>query len=87
MYKRMRISLLLLCFMLIGLSTVVAAEEKTVDGVLHIMNSATPSGGSEVLGFTEQWRLGGDDDEEIFGMIAQVLADEDHLYLLPCHVI
>jgi 6-bladed beta-propeller protein len=68
--------------LLMSLSTAFAGTEKTVDGVLHIMNPADAKDGVKTLSFNEQWRLGGDNDDEIFGMISQVLVDDDNVYLL-----
>ncbi len=60
-----------------------ATEEIDAEGILHVKNGATPSQGTETLKLQEAWRAGGDDDEVIFGVIGQVLGDDDgNLYLL-----
>jgi hypothetical protein len=48
-----------------------------------VNNSSTPSEGTEVLKLQEVWRAGGDDDEDYFGVISQVVIGEDgNIYLL-----
>ncbi|MFT5232306.1 MAG: hypothetical protein ACI9UK_000005 [Candidatus Krumholzibacteriia bacterium] len=60
-----------------------AAEEVQKDGVTHIMNSATPANGHRTVTLEEEWRVGGEDGEDFFGMISQVLVGDDNLiYLL-----
>jgi len=62
---------------------VLAGEEVTTDGVLHIMNGAEPSGQKVVVELEEVWRHGGEDDDEFFGMISQcVVGDDGTIYLL-----
>ena len=73
-------ALALLC----GAPLALAGEETTVDGVLHIKNSATPSQGREALELKELWRVGGEDDEDVLlGVVTQVLTDDEQkVYLL-----
>ena len=61
-----------------------AGEEVTIDGVLHVKNTATPSGGKETMQLEELWRAGGADDEDVlFGLISQAqVADDGNIYLL-----
>ncbi len=61
-----------------------AWEEQVVDGTLHVMNPAAPSEGVRTIELKEQWRAGGEDDEEVFfGLITQTLADDEgNTYLL-----
>jgi hypothetical protein len=61
-----------------------AGEETVIDGVLHVKNSSTPSQGLETLELEPLWSAGGEEDEEIlFGVINQVLLDdENNIYLL-----
>jgi len=60
-----------------------AGDETVVDGVIHVSNGDAPSGGVHDLELEELWRRGGEDDEVIFGVIAQALADTDgNVYLL-----
>ena len=62
---------------------VLAGEEVTKDGVLHIMNGAEPSGEKVTVELEEVWRHGGEDDEEFFGMISQcVVGDDGTIFLL-----
>ncbi|MBU8869504.1 MAG: 6-bladed beta-propeller [Gemmatimonadales bacterium] len=61
----------------------VAADELLVDGVVHVRNGETPSEGISTIELQEMWRVGDEDDEHIFGVISDVLADDDgNLYLL-----
>jgi len=60
-----------------------AGEEVDKDGVLHVMNGATPSGEKVTVELEEVWRHGGEDDEDFFGMISQcVVGDDGTIYLL-----
>lgn len=73
-----------------GLSSGVASagEEVMIDGQLHLRNAATPGEGQRTLTLEEMWRVGGEDDEEnIFGVIIQVLTDaEENVYLLDLQI-
>lgn len=69
--------------MLLTVGPVLAGEEIIKDGILHISNESTPSGGVEIVNFEEMWRVGGEDGEDFFGLITQVVAGEDgSIYLL-----
>jgi len=59
-----------------------SGQEHTVDGTLHIVNGAEPSKGEKILTLEEQWRMGGGDDGEIFGLIVRALIADDRVYLL-----
>jgi hypothetical protein len=60
-----------------------AGEIVEVDGVPHVKNPATPGQGIETLELRELWRAGGEDDETFFGIITQVLTDDEgNIYLL-----
>lgn len=67
----------------------VAGEEVVEDGTLHVRNGATPPEGREVLTLEEVWRAGGPDDEEtLFGLIADVLGDEEgNIYILDAQLL
>lgn len=55
-----------------------AGEEVTIDGVLHIKNGSTPSGGLQTLELEEAWRIGGDDEDGmLLALISEVCGDED----------
>jgi len=59
------------------------AGETTKDGVLWIENGAAPAKGARTVKLVEQWRAGGEDSDEIFGLISQVMADaKGNVYLL-----
>ncbi len=50
---------------------------ETIDGVVHVRNGDTPTGGVEVRSMEELWRVGDEDDEDIlFGLIPRVCADD-----------
>jgi len=75
-------ALAVLTLMMLALP-VLAGEEVTKDGVLHVMNGAEPSGEKVIVELEEVWRHGGEDDEEFFGMISQcVVGDDGTIYLL-----
>ncbi len=60
-----------------------ATREETIDGVLHVLNPATPPNGGRTLQLTESWRRGGEDDDLLFGLITQVRPDEEgNVYVL-----
>ncbi len=52
-------------------------------------NPATPRGGSSILQMEEMWRIGGEDDEDnILGVVGQVLADDqNNVYLLDLQLV
>ncbi|HPF69578.1 MAG TPA: 6-bladed beta-propeller [Candidatus Krumholzibacteria bacterium] len=54
-----------------------------VDGVPHVMNGAAPEQGVRTLNLDEQWRIGGDDESVLLGIISRALVDSDNnVYLL-----
>jgi hypothetical protein len=58
-------------------------KEVQKDGVLHVMNPAEPANKPVTVKAEELWRIGGFDDDEIFGVITDVVADDDgNFYLL-----
>ena len=58
-------------------------NEVMENGVLHVKNGATPSGGVETLDLVEQWRIGGDDEDSVLlGIVTRVLLDKDDNLLL-----
>jgi len=61
-----------------------AGKEVTKDGVVHVMNPATPSEGNTTLTPREAWRAGGDDEEgALFGVLSSVAVDDnDNVYAL-----
>jgi hypothetical protein len=81
---------------LIGLTALVAAwplaadagtwsgKDVTKDGVVHVMNPATPADGKQAVAPREVWRAGGYDDEAvIFGVIRDAAVDDaGNIYLL-----
>lgn len=69
-----------------GLLTVLAARAGTktamVDGIPHIQNSAEPADGIRTLHLRERWRVGGDEDEILMGVICDALLALDGTLLL-----
>lgn len=82
--QRVRVLILsLLLITAVTASLAQAATEVEIDGVRHIRNSATPANGNRVVKLEEVWRAGGDDGEDFFGLITQVLiGDDGMIYLL-----
>jgi len=81
---------LILAFVLTALPGTLSAQEwqgtTTVeDGVTHVRNPAEPLYGTDSLVLEEVWRLGGfsDVDEEFFGVIIDIMIDEqNNVYLV-----
>jgi hypothetical protein len=73
-----------LALILFGAGASLAGREVIEDGVLHVKNGAAPNEGIKTLDLVERWRAGGEDDEEnLFGLITEVLLDaEGNIYLL-----
>lgn len=67
-------------------SSVHAEWQGTIEvnaGVPHVSNPETPADGETVLELQELWRVGGDEEEIFFGVIAEMLHDESgNIYLL-----
>lgn len=60
-----------------------AAGEVMKDGVLWVENGAEPAQGRQDVQLEEVWRVGGEDGEDFFGLISDVLFDDEgKLYLL-----
>jgi hypothetical protein len=60
-------------------------REEVRDGIVHVLNPATPMNGSVTIELKELWRLGGDtdDEDEFFGLISRITTDEaGNVYLL-----
>jgi len=74
--------------MLLGTLPAAGGEQVITDGVLHIVNGAEPSEGTETMNLEELWRAGGADDEEtVFGIINKVLIDDqNNIYLLDAQL-
>ena len=64
-------------------SPVRAGEEVTVEGVLHVRNGSHSELGMKMYRLQEMWSVGGDDEENIFGLLLQALVGQNgRLYLL-----
>lgn len=60
-----------------------AGAEVTVEGVLHVRNGSHSELGIETYRLEEMWRVGGDDETDIFGLLLQALVGQNgRLYLL-----
>ncbi len=60
-----------------------SGKEVTKEGVIHVMNPEKSAKKSVEIDLDEQWRIGGEDDEEIFGVITDVIADaKGNFYML-----
>jgi hypothetical protein len=82
LFRRLFTLVPVLCFFVFG-SPVFGGEEVTIDGVLHVKNPAVPPDGLETLELEELWRAGGDDEGVFFGLITQVISDDEgNVYLL-----
>ncbi len=80
-----RAVLLLVCLVLLSQAALAGSPvREVVDGVPHVMNGRTPTGGVQALRMNELWRVGGEDDEEIlFGLTPKACADgKGQVYVL-----
>lgn len=67
----------------IGPAAIAAPSQATADGAHHVRNGATPTAGVQQMRLRELWRVGGEDGDDVFGMVSQVLLDEQgQIYLL-----
>jgi hypothetical protein len=59
-------------------------QEVTRDGVLHVSNPSRPLEQPSTLEADEQWRFGGDDEEDfVFGVLGHIASDADgNVYML-----
>jgi len=62
-------------------------QEVNKDGVLHVMNPENSAKRPSTVEVEEIWRIGGEDDEEIFGVIVDVIADaQGNFYFLDAQL-
>lgn len=74
---------ILLCVVSILASLALAGEKSTRNGVVYVTNSNVPSQGTKKIQLRELWRIGGADEDVIFGSIDKVLLGRDgNLYIL-----
>lgn len=60
-----------------------AGKQVTKDGVVHVMNPASPVDAATTVKPTLLWRAGGDDEDVIFGVIRDIAVDaKGNVYLL-----
>ncbi len=75
--------------LMLALAAALPAHGKTVekDGVTQIMNPAESRAKAETIELEEAWRVGGDDDDVLFGVVTDVIADrEGNFYLLDAQL-
>lgn len=81
----LRALLLLICLGLLAQAALAGSPvREIIDGVPHVKNGSTPTGGVQVLRMNELWRVGGEDDEEVlFGLTPKVCTDgKGRVYVL-----
>jgi hypothetical protein len=80
--RRLVVFLPVLCLLIYSYPAY-GGEEVTIEDVLHIKNSSAPAEGVEIIELEELWRAGGDDEDVLFGLITQVISDDEgNVYLL-----
>ena len=80
-----RALLLLICLVLLTQTALADGPvREIIDGVPHVKNGSTPTGGVQALRMNELWRVGGEDDEDIlFGLTPKVCTDgKGQVYVL-----
>ena len=82
----MRASLILAALLLAAIPVTAGPWQGSLeqqDGATIVSNPETPADGASVLDLRELWRLGEDDEEVFFGVIAQMLHDDEgNIYTL-----
>jgi hypothetical protein len=64
-----------------------AAETVVVDGVPHIRNDAAPRDGLQHVHLEEMWRVGGEGDDILLGLVTRIRVDEDgRLYVMDAQL-
>ena len=76
LYQSIRTVLILTSAIFLLPNVTGAAERVMIEDVPHIKNSATPSQGKRIIELQEQWRIGGDDDETLLGLVTRVREDD-----------
>jgi hypothetical protein len=73
---------------ILSIQPATAGEEVTIDGVPHVKNGATPSGGMQTLKLEEAWRIGGDDEDGLLlALVSEVCGDEHgNVYVLDAQL-
>ena len=62
-------------------------KEVEKEGVTHVMNPVKSAERPTTLKLEEEWRIGGEDDEEIFGVITDIITDDDgNVYMLDAQL-
>jgi len=67
----------LICLISIMAAVASGGESVTTNDVVHVRNSDEPSQGVRTLRLIEKWRVGGEDDDMLMGVITDVLAGPD----------
>jgi hypothetical protein len=76
---------------LVTLSSFASAQwkgkEESREGQLHVLNPAAPMQAPQTLQLEEEWRIGGDQTDDIFGVITSIIEAEDgNLYMLDAQL-
>jgi hypothetical protein len=70
-----------------ALADVWKGKEETKDGVVHVMNPQVSMAKPATIELEEAWRIGGEDDEELFGVITSIISDDDgNVYMLDAQL-
>lgn len=81
--KTTRQGMLVLMALLLVAALGLSSPQLAAAEPLIIENSSTPSDGVETVKLEEVWRAGGDDDDDYFGVISQVvIGDNGNIFLL-----
>ncbi|MCK4774027.1 MAG: 6-bladed beta-propeller [Candidatus Krumholzibacteria bacterium] len=64
-----------------------SGSEITKNGTVHVINPPTPIETASTISVEELWRVGGDDEDVLFGVITSIVVDSDGLvYLLDAQI-
>ena len=77
--------IILVAALVVAVPALAAWQGEMVDGPdgLRVLNPETPAAGEVTLEVEELWRVGGADEDILFGVISELLTDEDgNVYLL-----
>ena len=62
-------------------------KEERRENQLHVMNPAAPVQAPQTIKLEEEWRIGGDQTDDIFGVITSIVeADDGNLYMLDAQL-
>jgi hypothetical protein len=62
-------------------------KEETKEGVLHVNNPKVSTEKPTTIKLEEAWRIGGEDDDELFGVITAIISDDKgNVYMLDAQL-